>query len=92
MKHVLIFVLETTCKKAKLQSFLYHKIEIEEARQIFSQKNCPKLAVFNLFIYQAREVWPGPSRVSGSPVSAENVIDEAFVLMGELRWSFSSLL
>ena len=37
----------------------------------------------NLFIYQARGGWPGPSRVSDSPVSAENVIYEAFVLMGE---------
>ena len=45
----------------------------------------------NLFIYQAR-VQPGPSRVSDSPVSAENVIYEAFVLMGELRWTFSYLL
>ena len=34
----------------------------------------------------------GPSRVSDSPVSAGNVICEAFVLMGELRWGFSSLL
>ena len=36
----------------------------------------------NLFIYQAREVYPGPSRVSDSPVSAENVIYEAFGLVG----------
>ena len=35
---------------------------------------------------------PGPSRVSDGPVSAENVIYEAFVLMGELGGSFSSLL
>ena len=41
-------------------------------------------AVNNLFIYQAR-VWPGPSRVSNSPVSAGNVICEAFVLMG-VNW------
>ena len=39
----------------------------------------------NLFIYQARGGTPGPSRVSDSPVSAENVVYEAFVLMGELR-------
>ena len=38
----------------------------------------------NLFIYQAR-VQPGPSRVSDSPVSAENVIHDAFVVMGELH-------
>ena len=37
-------------------------------------------------------VYPGPSRVSDSPVSAENIIYEDFVLMGELRWSFSALL
>ena len=42
----------------------------------------------NSFIYQAAS----PSRVFDSPVSAENVIFEAFVLMGELGWSFSSLL
>ena len=35
---------------------------------------------------------PGPSRLSDSPVSAGNVFYEAFVLMGELRWSFSSML
>jgi hypothetical protein len=33
-----------------------------------------------------------PNRVSDSPVSAEKIIYEAFVLIGELRWSFSSLL
>ena len=32
----------------------------------------------NLFINQARGVLLGPSRVSGSPVSAENIIYEAF--------------
>ena len=47
---------------------------------------------FNMFIYQARGVWPGPSRFSDSPVSAENVIYEAFVLMGKLRWTFSPLV
>jgi hypothetical protein len=30
-------------------------------------------------------VYPGPSRVFDSPVSAENVIYEDFVLMGELK-------
>ena len=39
----------------------------------------------NLFIYQARGVQPGSSRVSDSPVSSENIVYEAFVLMGELR-------
>ena len=40
----------------------------------------------NLFIYQARGVEPGPSRLSDCLVSAKkNKIDEAFVLMGELR-------
>ena len=34
----------------------------------------------------------GPSRVSGSSVSAETVIDEAFVLMGGIVWCFSLLL
>ena len=35
-----------------------------------------------MFIYQARGVKPGPSRVSDSPDSAENIIYEAFVLVG----------
>ena len=35
----------------------------------------------NLFIYQAI-VQPGASRISDSPVSAENVIYEAFVFCG----------
>ena len=47
----------------------------------------------NLFIYQAREssLVPGP-RVSDCPVSEENIIYEASVLIGELGWSFSSML
>ena len=45
----------------------------------------------NLFIYQAR-VYPGPSRVSDSPVSAEIVIYETFVQMRKLRWHFSASL
>ena len=40
----------------------------------------------------ARRVQPGPSRVSDSPVSAGNIIYEAFDLNGELRRSFSSTL
>ena len=36
-------------------------------------------------------VYPGFSRVSDSPLSAENVIYEDFVLMGELRQSISAL-
>ena len=43
----------------------------------------------NLFIYQAR-VWPGPSRVSDSPGSAENVIYETFVV--RRKWHFSALI
>ena len=46
----------------------------------------------NLVIHQARGVQPGPSRVSDSPVSAECIIYEASVLMGELICSFFSLL
>ena len=38
----------------------------------------------NVFIYQARGVQPGPSRVSESPVSAENIIYEAFFGGGKL--------
>ena len=41
--------------------------------------------VDNMFIYQARGVQPGPSRVSDSPVSAEKGMYEDLVLMGELR-------
>ena len=40
----------------------------------------PDMTVFNLFIYQTIGGYPGPSRVSDSPVFAENVIYEAFVL------------
>ena len=43
------------------------------------------LTTLNLFIYQARGDQPGPSRVSDSPVSSENVIYKAIVLMGE-KW------
>ena len=46
----------------------------------------------NLFIYQARGVYPGPSRVSNSQVSAGNIVYKTFVLMGELRRNLSSLL
>ena len=45
----------------------------------------------NLFIYQAR-VQPGPSRVSDSPVSAETLIYEAFVLIWEIGEGFSLLI
>ena len=45
----------------------------------------------NLFIYQARAE-PGPSRVSDSPVSAETVIYEAFVLIGEIGYCLSLLI
>ena len=38
-----------------------------------------------------QRVWPGPSRVSDSLVSAETVIYEAFVLFGEIGGWFSSL-
>ena len=39
----------------------------------------------NLFFTWLDRVQPGPSRVSDSPVSAENVLYEDFVLIGELR-------
>ena len=48
--------------------------------------------MYNLFIYQARGVNPGPSRVSDSQVSAGNIVYKTFVLIGELRRNLSSVL
>ena len=46
----------------------------------------------NFFIYQAREFSLVPVGFSDSSVSEETVIYEAFVLMGEIGWCFSSLI
>ena len=43
---------------------------------------------YNLFIYQARGVYPGPSRDSDCPVSAESIIYEAIVLMSKKNMEF----
>ena len=50
----------------------------------------PGDAMTNLFIYQARE--SSLVRAGFLTVSPENVIYEAFVVMGELSWGFSALL
>ena len=46
----------------------------------------------NLFIYQARESCLVPAGFLTAPFSAENGIYEAFVVIGDLRWSFSTML
>ena len=59
----------------------------------------PSYFILSLFIQKTTDLFtrldrvqPGPSRVSDGPFSAENVIHEDFVLIGELRLSFSALL
>ena len=51
----------------------------------------PKTKATNIYL-PGKRVYSGPSRVSDISVSAENIIYEAFVVIGVLRWSFSSML
>ena len=51
----------------------------------------PKTKATNTYL-PGKRVYSGPSRVSDISVSAENIIYEAFVVIGVLRWSFSSML
>ena len=64
-------------------SLLITNRDVIMTRRAVQKQDYPVLN--NLFIYQARESQP-------SPVSAENVIYEAFVVMGEQMWGFSALL
>ena len=51
-----------------------------------------EVKVANLFIYQARESSLVPVGFRTAQFSAETVIYEAFVLIGELGWWFTSFL
>ena len=50
------------------------------------------MKVFATYLFTRLESPPGPSRVSDSPVLAETVVYESFVVIVDLGWGFFASL